>query len=487
MLAAEFNHFQLLQTISLTDVPLWLNVSQQTLILRAISLAMLTLVMIATCDGNWMWTQTTDRSAAGFHTQSNLQGNSFFNTGSLFVANAGLLLLCQLDDLVLSICSFELIGLLAILSLFLSSETGTNSTLGTRHRVLFSYVFLHLISLALLLYGASFLYGLTGTTRLSEMVHSSTHLWFATPGTLSRFGMIAIVLIVLGLGFSLGLAPMHLGLPELYQHSQFEFILRLSVVLRWASCLLLLKILPRVLPHHAATSELLFIVLGLGTMLLPVMFALTETNLKRLFAYLTISQTGLISAAVAVSCWELQSHSQSPSAQGGLPGGTTLAYFLLLTEVTVCLGFLCCCYSLWGRESEAPSMDQLKGLFHSHPMAAFVFSVCFLSWSGLPPTSGFPSRLLLVLESFSVHRESISGQLAIPGPLHLVIGIAVIIQTILLTVVGSRSLLLMLSSSSQGQSTHRVNTIPLLVSVICMMILIALGLAPQKMMSLVAP
>jgi NADH-quinone oxidoreductase subunit N len=150
------------------------------------------------------------------------------------------------------------------------------------------YFLLGAFSLGILLYGMSILYGLSGTTNLRTMA-----IEFASQER-NPLIILAVILVVAGLGFKIAAVPFHMWAPDVYEGAPTPITAFLSVGSKAASFAMLLRIFLEGLPSMNADWRLLFEALAIVTMTVGNIAALTQTNLKRMLAYSSIAHAGYL-------------------------------------------------------------------------------------------------------------------------------------------------------------------------------------------------
>ena len=157
------------------------------------------------------------------------------------------------------------------------------------------YFLLGAFSLGILLYGMSLLYGVSGTTSLRGMA--------MVLGGQARDPLLvlAVILVVAGLGFKIAAVPFHMWAPDVYEGAPTPVTAFLSVGSKAASFAMLLRILFEGLPSMSADWRLLFEVLAIVTMTVGNLSALTQSNLKRMLAYSSIAHAGYLMMGVVAA------------------------------------------------------------------------------------------------------------------------------------------------------------------------------------------
>ncbi len=157
------------------------------------------------------------------------------------------------------------------------------------------YFLLGAFSLGILLYGMSLMYGLSGTTNLRTMATV-----FTGQEQDPRL-VLAVILVVAGVGFKIAAVPFHMWAPDVYEGAPTPITAFLSVGSKAASFAMLIRIFVEGLPSMNADWRLLFEVLAIVTMTVGNVAAVTQTNIKRMLAYSSIAHAGYI--LIGIVAW----------------------------------------------------------------------------------------------------------------------------------------------------------------------------------------
>lgn len=277
---------------------------------------------------------------------------SFATAGGMFMAVSADLIPFYVGLELLSLSSYALVGLMRRdpRSLEASLKYFLNGAMAS----------------ALLLFGFSIFYGLTGTTNLREMAA------VLTGGGVSWLASAGLLLAAAGLGFKLAIAPFHLWVPDTYQGAPMPVTAFLSVGSEGAAVAGILRLFFVGLgPLHGDWGDLLA-VLAFLTMTLGNVAALHQRNVKRLLAYSSISQAGYILAGVAA----------------GTPTGFSAGMFYVLAYAFMNVGAFAV-LTLLANHGEGDNLDDLAGLYRREPVPALLMFVFVLSLLGIPPLAGF--------------------------------------------------------------------------------------------------
>ena len=248
------------------------------------------------------------------------------------------------------------------------------------------YILLGAFASALLLYGISQVYGLTGTTRFVEISEALVAAPDISPGLL-----VGLVLIFAGLGFKVAAVPFHMWAPDAYEGAPTPVTAYLAVGSKAAAFALILRLFTEALMPAVGDWQIVVAILAALTMTLGNLVALVQRNIKRLLAYSSIGHVGYllvgVAALAAVDSEDGVSVELSHLAASGVMlhlvayGITNLAAFLSISAV----------YRTTGSED----IDQLAGVARRAPTVGMVLAVSMFSLAGLPIFAGFTSKFYL--------------------------------------------------------------------------------------------
>ena len=235
------------------------------------------------------------------------------------------------------------------------------------------YFLLGAFSLGILLYGMSLMYGLSGTTSLRAMAPL-----FAGQESDRRL-VLAVILVVAGVGFKIAAVPFHMWAPDVYEGAPTPVTAFLSVGSKAASFAMLLRIFVEGLPAKSADWRLLFEVLSIVTMTVGNVAALTQSNLKRMLAYSSIAHAGYVLIGVVA----------------GTPRGVEATLIYLFIYAFMQLGAFAVIVLLRRQDVIGDELKDFSGLYSRQPYAAFAMLLFMLSLGGIPPTAGFMGKFWL--------------------------------------------------------------------------------------------
>jgi NADH-quinone oxidoreductase subunit N len=244
------------------------------------------------------------------------------------------------------------------------------------------YFVLGAFSLAILLYGMSILYGLTGSTHLRTI---ATALAAGSGGPMLP---LAVVLLVAGIGFKIAAVPFHMWAPDVYEGSPTPVTAFLSVGSKAAAFAMLMRIFVEGLPAFRMGGlgmawgsplgwSFFFYILAIVTMTGGNVAALTQGNLKRMLAYSSVAQGGYVLVGIVA----------------GTTRGVAAALVYLLAYMFMQLGAFAVVASLRDGKVRGDQLRDLSGLYSTNPATALAMLIFMLSLGGIPPTAGFMAKL----------------------------------------------------------------------------------------------
>jgi NADH-quinone oxidoreductase subunit N len=243
------------------------------------------------------------------------------------------------------------------------------------------YFLLGAFSLGILLYGMSLMYGLSGTTNLRVMATS-----FDATSRDPRL-VLAVILVVAGVGFKIAAVPFHMWAPDVYEGSPTPITAFLSVGSKAASFAMLIRIFVEGMPSMNADWRLLFWVLSIVTMTVGNVAAVTQTNIKRMLAYSSIAHAGYVLIGIVA----------------GTARGITATLVYLMIYAFMQLGAFAVVVMLRRADTAGDELKDFSGLAFRNPFAAFAMLLFMLSLGGIPPTAGFMGKFWLFSSAIDAH------------------------------------------------------------------------------------
>lgn len=226
---------------------------------------------------------------------------------------------------------------------------------------------------AVMLYGMSLLYGLTGTLRLPELATRLTQMPLLVVSA-------ALGLLLVGYGFKITLVPFHAWAPDTYQGAPTPVAGFLAVGPKAAGLAVLLRTLTVSFPDNLGDWAEVVAILAAITMTVGNLFALLQTSVKRLLAYSSIGQAGYLLVGVAAAARD----------ELAVPG--LLLY--LSVYLFMNLGAFLAVDAI-ERQAGSDDLDHFAGVGKRLPISAGTLTLSLLSLAGFPPFGGFIGKTVL--------------------------------------------------------------------------------------------
>jgi NADH-quinone oxidoreductase subunit N len=238
------------------------------------------------------------------------------------------------------------------------------------------YFVLGAIASGALLYGISWIYGVTGTLKFDEIAAAIA----ADPGLNDLPLWFGLAFLIVGIAFKFGAVPFHMWLPDVYQGARTPVTLYIASAPKLAALALALRILVDGLGGlHDVWSDMILVVAVLS-LLVGNIVAIAQTNIKRMLGYSTIAQVGFI--LLAVFC--------------GTDKGYAAALFYTLTYIVAAAGAFGIVILLSRRGYDAENLSDFKGLNARSPWFALMMMFLMFSLAGVPPFIGFFGKLNVI-------------------------------------------------------------------------------------------
>ncbi|MES2373302.1 MAG: NADH-quinone oxidoreductase subunit N [Bacteroidota bacterium] len=226
-------------------------------------------------------------------------------------------------------------------------------------------------SSALLLFGISLVYGVTGSINFSEMT--------ARIGS-DPLHVFAFILLLSAFAFKISAVPFHLWTADVYEGAPIAVTAYLSVVSKAAVLFVFVSVLYTVFKPLAHAWYNMLFVLSLLTIIIGNLFALRQNSFKRFLAFSSIAQVGFILVGI------------SGSSQAGM---ASVIYFILIYVFSnlAAFGVISLVSAITGREN----ISDYKAFYTTNPLLTWILTIALFSLAGVPPTAGFFGKFFLLM------------------------------------------------------------------------------------------
>jgi NADH-quinone oxidoreductase subunit N len=290
----------------------------------------------------------------------------------ILLSVSGMCLLVQANHLLMMYLGLELMSL-PIYALVAMRRDGK-----TNYEAALKYFVLGAVASGFILYAFSLLYGLTGSLQADVIIKQIATLLTQKQHLLSAKLSLTLAcgFIIIGMALKFGLVPCHTWVPDIYEGAPTEVTLFIATVPKLATFGFLYRICAKTLLFAGKFWLPLWMIIGIASIILGNLVAITQTNFKRMLAYSSIAHMGyMIIAIVAFT----------------KTGFTAALFYLFVYVLTTILVFGV--ILLIENNTQITLIEDLSGLNQASPKLAFLLLLCLFSFAGIPPIIGFMGKL----------------------------------------------------------------------------------------------
>jgi len=262
---------------------------------------------------------------------------------------------------------------LLALSLYAMVAIDRNSKMASEAAM--KYFVLGALASGMLLYGISMIYGATGSIQFQTVAQA-----VAAQGMENKVLVFGVVFVVIGLAFKFGAVPFHMWVPDVYHGAPTSVALFIGSVPKIAAFALAIRMLADGLQGVHADWQGMLAILAVLSMGLGNLIAIAQSNIKRMFAYSTISHVGFILLGILA----------------GTPEGYGAAMFYAIVYALTAAGGFGMIILLSRKGFEAENIEDFKGLNERNAWYAAMMALLLFSMAGVPPTVGFFAKLVVL-------------------------------------------------------------------------------------------
>ena len=374
----------------------------------------------------------------------------------LIFSATGMMLLASTTELISIYVSLELTALpLVALAAFGRDSRSTESGI--------KLLILSAISSAILLYGMVLVYGLSGTTHISEIAgglvgNVDSGIAFGSYGL-----MLGIIMIIAGFGFKIASVPFHMWVPDVYEGAPSPITAYLSVASKAAGFAVILRLFYVAFDNQSQDWSTVFAILAAVSMSLGNLVAINQASVKRMLAYSTIAHAGYLMVGLAAVVTQIPEGSDLVYIGPG-----SILFYLVAYAVTNLAAFFAIIAITSHTGSEL--IRDLAGMGRRSPLIALILAIALISLTGIPPTAGFMGKLFIFSAAVS------SGMLWL-----VIIGV---VNSVISAYYYLRIIRFMYMSEPSSEEKISSSTIPLTAMVIVTVGVIGLGVLPQPLFDL---
>jgi NADH-quinone oxidoreductase subunit N len=278
----------------------------------------------------------------------------------ILLSTIGMLMMVSANDLIGLYLGLELQSLSAYVIASFHRDNLRSTEAGLKYFVLGA------LSSGMLLYGASLVYGFTGTVAFPGIATA-----LRSPAETGV--VLGLVFVAAGVAFKISAVPFHMWTPDVYEGAPTPVTAFFSSAPKVAAMAMTVRVFMGAFPNILGQWQQIIIFIAIASMLLGSFAAIGQRNIKRLMAYSSIGNVGYALIGLAAGTAE------------GIQG--VIVYMAIYLAMT--LGGFACILAMCRRGVMFENIDDLSGLARTHPVLAFCFAAMLFSLAGIPPLAGF--------------------------------------------------------------------------------------------------
>ncbi|MFW0094543.1 MAG: NADH-quinone oxidoreductase subunit NuoN [Coxiella endosymbiont of Haemaphysalis qinghaiensis] len=245
------------------------------------------------------------------------------------------------------------------------------------------YFVIGAIASGILIYGMSMVFGATRSLDLTEIAAAVSQ----TPVHQNSILVFGLVFMTVGITFKLGAAPFHMWIPDVYEGAPSSVTLFISTAPKIAVFSMIIRLLVNAMPALQGQWYQMLVVVAILSMGIGNFAAITQSNIKRMFAYSSIAHMGYMLLGVL----------------SGTKEGYAAAMFYIITYSLMTLGGFGMIILMSRSGFEAERIKDFAGLNNRNPWLAFMMMLTLFSLAGVPPLVGFIAKVGVLDALIRVH------------------------------------------------------------------------------------
>ena len=306
----------------------------------------------------------------------------------VLLSTLGMMVLISAGDLIVLYLGLELMSL----ALYVVAATNRDNAKSTEAGL--KYFVLGALSSGMLLYGASLIYGFTGTVSFAGI---------AAAAKTGSIGLVfGLVFLLAGLCFKVSAVPFHMWTPDVYEGAPTPVTAFFASAPKVAAMAVFVRVTMTAFPGIATEWQQIVVFVSIASMVLGAFAAIGQKNIKRLMAYSSIGHMGYALVGLAAGTAE--------GAQG------VLVYIAIYVAMT--LGSFAIILAMKRNGQAVEQISDFAGLSRTNPLLAFFFAMFLFSLAGVPPLAGFFAKFYVFVAAIKAGLFT----LAVIGVLTSVVG-----------------------------------------------------------------
>lgn len=318
------------------------------------------------------------------------EGISRFEYPILIVLSTlGMLMVISANDLIALYLGLELLSLSSYVIAAFDRDNVRSTEAGLKYFVLGS------LSSGMLLYGASLVYGFTGSVSFPVIAG-------VLQGQVGTGAIVGIVFVAAGIAFKISAVPFHMWTPDVYEGSPTPVTAFFAAAPKMAGMAMATRVFIDAFPNIAGQWQQIIVFISIASMALGSFAAIGQRNIKRLMAYSSIGNVGFALIGLAT----------------GTPEGIQGVAIYMAIYLAMTLGSFAIILAMRRGNVMFETIDDLSGLSRTHPALAFCLAMMMFSLAGIPPLAGFFAKFYVFAAAIQANLVT----LAVIGVVTSVIG-----------------------------------------------------------------
>ena len=290
----------------------------------------------------------------------------------ILLSTTGMMMLISAADLIALYLGLELMSLALYVVAAIDRDSVRSTEAGLKYFVLGA------LSSGMLLYGASLVYGFTGTVSFAGIAKAAAQ---GGAGTANLGLIFGLVFLFAGFCFKVSAVPFHMWTPDVYEGAPTPITAFFAAAPKVAGIAMFVRTTIVAFPGILTQWQQIVVFVAIASMALGSFAAIGQRNIKRLMAYSSIGHMGFALVGLAAGTAE------------GIQG--VLVYMAIY--VTMTLGAFACILSMRRDGQMVENIADLAGLARTKPAMAFLFAMLLFSLAGVPPLAGFFAKFYVFL------------------------------------------------------------------------------------------
>jgi NADH-quinone oxidoreductase subunit N len=285
----------------------------------------------------------------------------------ILLSTVGMMMLISANDLIALYLGLELMSLALYVVAAIDRDSVRSTEAGLKYFVLGA------LSSGMLLYGASLIYGFTGTVSFAGIAKAADH---------ASIGLVfGLVFLFAGFCFKISAVPFHMWTPDVYEGAPTPITAFFAAAPKVAGVAIFVRTTIVAFPGILTQWQQIVVFVAIASMALGAFAAIGQRNIKRLMAYSSIGHMGFALVGLAAGTLE------------GVQG--VLVYMAIYLAMT--LGTFACILAMRRDGRMVEDIGDLAGLARTKPTMAFFLAMLLFSLAGIPPLAGFFAKFYVFL------------------------------------------------------------------------------------------